>query len=674
MIRKLVLTGAIISIILSAFFWWKSHRERNPIGRASSELDSLISSERIGDLIGIVAARLHRAGTVENRSVGDVIIKRLTDAGLKVTTTQMEASLFEPVEARLTLTAPTAIDFDLREKIFEQDTFSIAAASDLPFFAYSPDCDLEAQVVYANFGDREDYAHLRRNGISLAGKIALVRAQGICRSMKARIAKEEGVAGLLLYPELRDQGFKKLPYPEGPHINPWVIQRGSMLQYFINPGDPFSDENQTESVMPGIPSLPISENIATRILNAVGGSPSPAEWQGWLPTPYNMGPGPAQAKMIFKGRIAKKTIRNIIAKFTDAEPVNPYVLVGGHYDAWTFGAADPGSGTAVLLETAEALAKMRKTWWRPQNEIVFAFWDAEELGMFGSTAWVKSQQEKIQEQVAAYINVDTAVKGRDFAGYVMPGLRYPLDEVLSYVRDPVGDRLLFDLRGEYQLPGFSDDTAPFTGFAGTLSAEIHFGRTYSMYHSIYDDPVWMQKFGDPGFRYSAALAKILTLYVMKLAGEDVIPYEFSEISTYVRENLEQIRIHQPGLYSRTQPDIQTLIKAMDGYDAAVKQLRTVTEESNKKSKQTLLDANLRLIKVITLFTSGGAGQKTTFGKRNQLLGPSELTGCGGEAIPQIQNAFRSEIQEEIQSRIKDLTGSFLMASDQLAEVRQILEK
>ena len=36
------------------------------------------------------------------------------------------------------------------------------------------------------------------------------------------------------------------------------------------------------------------------------------------------------------------------------------MIVGNHRDAWTYGAADPSSGTAVMLEVARALGWLMK--------------------------------------------------------------------------------------------------------------------------------------------------------------------------------------------------------------------------------------------------------------------------------------------------------------------------
>ena len=60
-----------------------------------------------------------------------------------------------------------------------------------------------------------------------------------------------------------------------------------------------------------------------------------------------------------------------------------YVMVGNHRDAWGFGAMDPSSGTASMLEVARVLGEKLKTGWRPRRTIIFLSWGAEEFGLTG---------------------------------------------------------------------------------------------------------------------------------------------------------------------------------------------------------------------------------------------------------------------------------------------------
>ena len=94
--------------------------------------------------------------------------------------------------------------------------------------------------------------------------------------------------------------------------------------------------------------------------------------------------------------------RNILAVIPGSAPQlkNEFILVGGHYDHVGFGnrtnsrgpfgvvhngADDNASGTAGVLEVAQALASLET---KPKRSILIAFWDGEEKGLLGSRHYV----------------------------------------------------------------------------------------------------------------------------------------------------------------------------------------------------------------------------------------------------------------------------------------------
>ena len=655
--RKILLVfivAAALSIV--AYYHFQS---KPPLIRAAADLESLVSAGRIQKQITELASKPHRAGSENNKAVGDAIVLRLQAAGLDVTTKEYPVEFPEPAESRLELIHPEKIDLVVKEKAFPQDPYSQIASEDIPYFAFSPDADIESEVVYANFGSKQDFELLKKNGIDVTGKLVLVRAQGICRGMKLMNAEEFGAAGLLLFPELRDQGFKKAAYPEGPHINPWVIQRGSMLKFFLYPGEPSVSVDGNESTLPKIPSMPLSEEIAVQLLNRIDGNPAPEDWRGWLPTKYEMGMGPAKVRFIVRGKRNKGMMRNIFATISGSNSMEPDLMIGGHYDAWVYGAADPSSGTSVLLEAADALAQMGKRDWTPRRNIVFAFWDAEEFGLFGSTKWVENALDT-KKQIMAYINVDTAVKGQDFAGYVVPGLQAPLDQVLNLIRHPITNEFLSERRGEFQWPGFSDDTAPFTGIAGVPVAEIHFGRVYPMYHSIYDDLTWMERFDDPGYRLSTALAKVLGLYIVKLGGDPIFPYQFTELGEYARNSISEIVTKEYDADPVIRQKLEKLKIVLDQFEQTARDLHVASGVGNKRNSDEVLKVNKLIQRAIASFTKEPHPSEPFHGyaTKNVLLGPSEKDGCSGQPLPALQRAVSSRNSRNVGDEMDRLIRNF----------------
>lgn len=604
-------------------------------------LDTQISPSRIGETIDTLAGRPHRAGTPENRKVGDRIQATLADAGLKTWAEESETTLEEPVEQHLFLDGR---ELDVHERAFPQDPYTTAAAGDTPFFAYSPDADVQAQVVYANFGVREDYARLKELGIDVAGKIVLLRAQGICRGMKGVNAEEAGAAGMLLYPEPKDQGFRKPEYPEGPWLNPWTIMRGSMARFFVFPGDPLDSQNLPRpGVIPRIPSIPISGSLAAEILHAMKGTAAPEEWRGLLQTEYVVGPGPASVRLVIRGNLRRTNLRNLFALLPGSHPEEGTIVVGSHYDAWVYGAADPISGVATILECARVFARQAREGVRSRRSILFAFWDAEEYGMHGSAQWVRKNLVDGSFPLAAYINIDTAVRAHDFSSYIMPGLRAPMEDVLSQVRDPDSQLVLADIRPEYSLPGFSSDTTPFLGWSSAPVAELGFGRWYSVYHSMYDDPAWYRKFQDPGYRYTAALARILCLYLRNLSEASILPYRFNELEDYARAFLTEHK-QAPQMISLEVLRFGEAARHLEEIDK-----RSLPEAAYSRINTTLLEAT----RVFSVRPAVGS-----FGRASVLIGPSSNEGCSADPFAGLSEAMASNDPQRLKSEAARVQDAF----------------
>ncbi len=94
--------------------------------------------------------------------------------------------------------------------------------------------------------------------------------------------------------------------------------------------------------------------------------------------------------------------KNVIAELPGVNDDN-VVMAGAHLDSVQAGPGiqDNGSGSAALLEVAEAIAKVK-----PQNTLRFAWWGAEESGLVGSTAYVNGLSEAELDRIALYLNFD----------------------------------------------------------------------------------------------------------------------------------------------------------------------------------------------------------------------------------------------------------------------------
>lgn len=634
---------------------WSARQRAGFVVRENGPLSRLIDASRIGEQTALDTTLPHRAGTPANAAVAGYIGDRLQRIGLRVWNTPFEAEVYEPLEARLSLEERGV------EKAYD---LSEPGDGEAGFLAYSPDTDLVAGVIFANEGSRADYERLLKKGIAVRGKLALVRAQGICRSMKEEIAGSLGLAGLVLYPEPRDQGFAKPAFPDGPNTPRWAIPRGTLLRFYLYPGDPETSRAKGIDNLPPVPALGVSQAVAQDLLSRMRGDAVPEEWKGWLKVPYVLAAEGPRVRLVVKGQITKKTLRNLFAILPgengDARPV----MLGNHYDAWERGAVDASSGTAVVLEAAEALTKLRAGGWRPERSILFAFWDGEEAGMFGSTRWVEQALRDRFEGLAAYLNVDSAVRANDFVGDVMPGLRGPLANILAVVGDPMTGKTLAETAGTFGFPAFSSDAAPFLGLTGTPVAEIGFGRHFPVYHTRADTVEWIRRFGDPGFARAALLARILALYAGWLANDPVLPYRFTEVSEYTRNALRDLesKVASPGEWD---PFTRGLRDALDAYERVARrwdgEARRLASVSPKKARA----ANVLVERAMAAFGRLSGGRPPVYGRGSVLIGPFEGEGCEPEPLAALARAVRARDFEAIRVEGGELARAFTQAQELL---------
>lgn len=619
--------------------------------------------------MAVLAEKPHRAGTEANAKALENVGLWLGGMGLRVEKEGFIADLPEPLPSRIALVDEQGgeRDLDYFERPVPGDRYSEAAPNQPPFFAFAPDADVTAPVVYANFGEEADYAELEKAGVAVAGKIVLARSQGVCRGMKGVVAERKGVKALLLFPEPHDQGFKKPPFPTGPNLNPWTAQRGSMLRYFESPGDPRAAREAGVSNLPTVPALPVNEVVAEELLRAIEGAPVPEAWKGWLPVPYRLGESRARVRLVTRSRVTSRRLTNVLATLEGSDPGLPSLIVGAHVDAWVHGAVDPCSGAATVLEAAEALSRLRREGkWRPVRSVVFAFFDGEEYGIFGSAAWVRRRLPDLSRSVSTFLYVDSAVRAHDFMGNVVPGLEGVLDAALARVQDPVsGLRSLESARGSFNVPGFSGDTAPFLGFSPVPSLEIGFGRSYALYHSLYDDMEWVRRFADPGFTFSATLAKVVALTVVQLADGPLLPFRYAELPRRERQLLKTLRADAKdpafarGPLGRLEGELDRFEETARLFDDAARGARP--------AKETLarVDAALRLV-----WNAFRAGEG--FGHNDLLLGPGELNPCAGEQLPRLQHVFRAKDAAALEAEVQRLCSAFQEARGHLEEARRAL--
>lgn len=517
---------------------------------------------RIQSLARALADRPHVAGTAAQARTRDLVIEALKAHGLETEVREYEVWLPHTVEYGVWRIAPDPKRLDLREGSVPEDPTTVAHPEYPAVNGYSGTGDATGEVVYVNYGLIEDYAQLDSIGVSVRGKIAVARYGRSFRGIKAREAEKRGALALLMYSDPADDGYVRGDvYPEGPYRNARGVQRGSVMNgagdpstpgYPSRPGAPRVPLDSMP--VPRIPVLPLSYGNAVELLQGVRGASIPAAWQGGLAFRYHVGPGPVRARVLVKSDTATaayKRIWNTFGIIRGTDFPDEVIVVGAHRDSWSPGAVDNVSGTTSVVESARAIAEQMRAGWRPRRTLLFATWDAEEWGLVGSSEYVEDDSLRLLRGGVAYLNQDVSASGPNFGGGGTPTLRAVLRDVARAVPDPSGAGSVYEVwrrrsgvrEGEEPAmgdPGGGSDFAGFYNHLGIPHSDWGFGGGNGIYHSNYDTWTFMERFGDPGYRYHAAAARIGTAMLMRLANAEVLPYDYAEFARTMRRYLAPI--------------------------------------------------------------------------------------------------------------------------------------
>ena len=409
------------------------------------------------------------------------------------------------------------IGLDLRELPDPSDPDTANPAVGLPFLAGSADGNVTAPLVYAGHGTPADYALLASHGIDPKGAILLIRLGADLRGALVLRAQARGAVGALLYDDPADDGSARGPtYPSGPFRPLTSVQRGSV------------GEGVT------IPVLPISAANARTLLAALQGPSAPRPWTGALSVGYPFARGPAKVHMNVVLVRRMTTLWNDIGILHGTLP-GQELVVGAQRDAWVYGIGAGGGGTVTLLETARGLGYLAHTGWTPGRTIVLAAWDGEELGSYGSLAYLKRHGDEIRDTSIAYLSTEPAVTGKTFGADAVAAIASTIVDASQVVPDPaqpgnsVYDRWAFRTRGALppiQRGNGGVDPTPFLFGAGTPTADATFFGPFGPYHSSYDTLQFARTISDPQFDLHRATAQIYGIAVLRLADADVVPYHF----------------------------------------------------------------------------------------------------------------------------------------------------
>ncbi|XP_063296558.1 N-acetylated-alpha-linked acidic dipeptidase 2-like [Pelobates fuscus] len=525
---------------------------------------------------------------------------------------------------------------DKVEKILSPDQNDSTVVN--PFNAYSPSGVIVGDPVYVNYGAVEDFHYLTRNlSMNLNGTVAIARYGKIFRGDKVKNGQTFGCAGMILYSDPADYvaGDLDRVFPDDWWLPGTGAQRGTVLNTDGDPLTPFypaiesafSLDEKDISNLPLIPVTPIGYNDAQKYLSKMAGIEAPSAWKGKLNLMYRVGPGfespfeERKLKLYVKSYNVKKTIRNVIGFIEGKYEPDRYVVLGNHRDAWVFGAIDPSSGTAAMMELSRSMARMLEKGWRPRRSILFCSWGAEEYGLIGSTEWVEEMGKVLGPRTVAYLNVDLSLAGNStLRALATPILHKLLFEAAKTVENPnpdevkAGRKTVFDtwvanLPSSYDptIPrignlGSGSDYSSFLQILGISSADVRYTydqkyslSSYPMYHSVYETMDLVSRIMDRGFKYHQAVARLWGEMALRLSDDVIVTLDCVQYATTMQRIVRDVEKTYGPLLQEKGITFDTVKKAANEFKAATRALQKRAENANKQNPLEVRKINDQLM-------------------------------------------------------------------------------
>ncbi|MGB7266185.1 MAG: M28 family metallopeptidase [Terracidiphilus sp.] len=700
---------APLSLKLPSHLLWAQSAPQHVFGYSDFSSESKIEADFLavpdaklaGEELKTLTAEPHLAATPEDHATAEYVARKFRAAGLDTQIVPYRVLMNWPKVVRVEAYDPAGnllVSGPTREHV-DGDPGQDNPRVVMPFNGSSGSGDVTAEVVYANYGRLEDFNELAAHHIDLHGKIVICRYGSNFRGVKVYIAEQRGAVGVLIYSDPQDDGYYRGdPYPIGPWRPDTGVQRGSVQYLFHYPGDPetpgvastldLPDSARAKNFLgpdgdqPKIISIPLSYHDAAPILQALQGPGVPQGWQGALPFRYHLGPGGVKVHLVSQQDYERRIIWDVIGKVQGSQDPAATVIVGNHRDAWVYGAVDPSSGTAAMLEAVHGVGELLRQGWHPKRTILFCSWDAEEEGLIGSTEWVEQQAQALNRAVA-YFNVDVAVSGPNFSASAVPSLKEFIRGVTRVVPSPVAGTVFDQWRSshepgnEHRLSnappvegeevhvgdlGSGSDFTPFLQHAGVPSTDIGSNGPYGVYHSTFDDFQWYTENADPHFLYLQEMARVLGLEAVRMADADVLPFDYV---AYAREILAYIdaakrKAADSGLKNL---DFASAKSAAVRLTDAAQQVHTLQVAPSGD----LTKLNLALRQAETAFLSQ-AGLPNRPWYHHTIYAPGEYTGYAAVVIPGVNEAIDAGNASVAAQQLQVLTDALNHAAGILSSV------
>ena len=703
------------------------------------QFDAQLNAQNQDTWMKFLTSNPHHVGSAKDKANAEYMANLFKQWGFDTQIATYYVLFPTPKTRVLELLGSKPYKAKLEEPALLEDKTSGQKAEQLPTYnAYSADGDVTAELVFVNRGIPADYEELERMGIDVKGKIVIAKYGGSWRGIKPKVAAEHGAIGCIIYSDPEDDGYAAGDtYPEGPFRRKDGVQRGSVMDMPVYPGDPLTpdvgatkdakriDRKDAITIMK-IPVVPISYEDAQPLLQSLGGPVAPASWRGALPLTYHVGPSKDRVHLKLEFNWDQKPLYDVIATMKGSDFPDQWVLRGNHHDGWVNGASDPISGMVAEMEEARVIGELAKKGFRPKRTLVYCAWDGEEPALLGSTEWVEDHQQELNQKAVAYINSDG--NGRGFISASGSHTFEPFfNEIANDVMDPQTNvtikerryartvteadrsarmKLLGNKNIKLGALGAGSDYSPFLQHLGIASMNLGFGGESSggEYHSIYDSYDLFTKFKDPGNQYGVALSKTAGRIMLRLANADVLPMDFnsfyktvndyaSELKTLlentrnetdaenrmIREKLFDLAKDPKKSYKSPTAKESVPFLNFSSAENALVRLKNASEEFQKsyaKATQLNTDKQAQLNEILFKAERSliqAKGLPRRNWYRHQVYAPGFYTGYGVKTLPGIREAIEERNWKEAQENIEIVAKTLNDYSAQVEQANALLK-
>ncbi len=703
------------------------------------QFDALLSAKNQDTWMQFLTSHPHHVGSPQDKANIEYIANLFRQWGYQTEISTYNVLFPTPKTRLLEMVGNKNYKARLEEPALSQDKTSSQKAEQLPSYnAYSADGDVTAELVFVNRGIPADYEELEKMGVSVKGKIVIAKYGGSWRGIKPKVAAEHGAIGCLIYSDPQDDGYVQGDvYPVGAFKPKEGVQRGSVMDMPVHPGDPLTpnyastkdairiERSQAITIMK-IPVLPISYEDALPLLQALAGPVVPPSWRGALPITYHVGPSKEKIHLKLEFNWDQKAVSNVIARMRGSEFPDEWIIRGNHHDGWVNGAADPVSGLVAEMEEARVIGELAKKGFRPRRTLIYCAWGGEEQGLLGSTEWVEDHREELAQKTVAYINSDGNSRG--FVGAAGSHTLEPFfNEILGEVMDPQTGTTIRERRyaktmvdadaptraklsGNRHLKlsalGAGSDYSPFLQHLGIASMNLGFGGEGSggEYHSIYDSYDHFIRFKDPGFLYGIALSKTAGRTMMRLANADILPIEFNSFYKTLNEYVSEVKLLLDNMRTETEtenkmsneklfqlamdpkkqfalpvPKKQVPYLNFSNLENSMAKLKVASEEFQKsysKSSQLTPDKQKQLNTILYKAERSLLQEKGLPRRswyRHQVYAPGFYTGYGVKTLPGIREGIEERNWTEAQQHIEIVSRTIAAYTLQVEQANSLLK-